>query len=230
MTTRPLCSLILLTLACHRAPPAAPPGNTPGDHAEAAPLLRSFWDDRRHGGGGQRCAAADYQRMDAHAGEPPVARAEAWAALTDTCWLDWQGASDGVDAAGLVAYVGFGTALFEAGFPHDCEALLTAVTTPYPGGLQDVEVPEDLAELAAAALALGERCGAAAEAQLAAFAPPTCPSDDACFALVEGEALTALRREDEASFTRIVDALLAEYATPPEIICESIAESVVAVL
>ena len=50
------------------------------------------------------------------------------------------------------------------------------------------------------------------------------------YALVEGEALTALRREDEASFTRIVDALLAEYATPPEIICESIAESVVAVL
>lgn len=192
MTTRraPLsCSLVLLALApaCHGKAPTAAPGNTPGGRAERAPLFRSFWVNHRRGGGSRRCAASDYAPAAARAGEPAAARADAWAAVADTCWFDWQGEDRAIDAAGLAAYVGFGTALLEAGFPHDCEDLMTAVTTPYPGGLSDYEVTEELQPLVDDALALGERCGAAAEAELAAFVPPTCPSDDACFALVEGE-------------------------------------------
>lgn len=192
MTTRraPLsCSLVLLALApaCHGKAPTAAPGNTAGAPAPRAPLWPSFLDTHRHGGGSRRCAAADYERAAARAGEPAAARAEAWAAVADACWFDWQGEERAIDAAGLAAYVGYGTALLEAGFPHDCEALMASVTTPYPGGLSDAEVTEELQPLVDDALALGERCGAAAEAQLAAFAPPTCPGD-ACFALVDGEA------------------------------------------
>lgn len=50
------------------------------------------------------------------------------------------------------------------------------------------------------------------------------------YALVESEALAALRRQDVAGFTHIVDGLLADYTTPPEIMSEPIAESAVAVL
>jgi hypothetical protein len=196
MTVHPAplyCSLILLALApaCRGKAPAAAPANAPTGRAEATPLLRSFWDTHRPGHGSRRCTTGDYQAVTARADDPAGARAEAWAAAIDDCWLDWQGEDGGIDAANLAAYVGFGTALLEAGFPHDCEALMTAVTTPYAGGLSDLEVPEELQPLVDDALALGERCGAAAEAELAAFVPPTCPSDDACFALVEGVAAPA---------------------------------------
>lgn len=193
MTTRraPLsCSLVLLALApaCPGKAPTSGPGNTPGARGAPARLLPSFWATHAAHSGSRRCTAADYQPAVARAHDPALARAEAWLAATDACWMDWQSEEGGVDPDGLAAYVAYGTALLEAGFPHDCEDLLTAVTTPYPGGLEDAEVPEALEALAAEAQALGERCGAAAEAELAAFAPPTCPSDDACFALVEGAA------------------------------------------
>ncbi|MBK9036664.1 MAG: hypothetical protein IPL61_36345 [Myxococcales bacterium] len=210
------CSLLVLALACHGKAPAAAPGNTPVGRAEAVRLLPSFWDTHHHGDGSRRCAAADYQQLDAHASEPPAARAAAWAALTDTCGLDWQGERDGIDPAGLAAYVEFGTALLEAGFPHDCESLMTTVTTPYPGGLEDAEVPEALEERAAAAQALGERCGVAAEAELAAFVPPTCPSADACFALVEG--IDTPRDDDDAADAADPD----EEMMPEDTVCPEV--------
>lgn len=201
MTTRraPLsCSLVLLALApaCPGKAPTSGPGNTPGARGAPARLLPSFWATHAAHSGSRRCTAADYQPALARAHDPALARAEAWLAATDACWMDWEAEGGGVDPDGLAAYVAYGTALLEAGFPHDCEDLLTTVTTPYPGGLEDAEVPEELEELAAAAQALGERCGAAAEAELAAFAPPTCPSDDACFALVEGEAPEGAATDD----------------------------------
>ncbi|MBK7077085.1 MAG: hypothetical protein IPH44_32820 [Myxococcales bacterium] len=209
------CSLVLLALApaCHGKAPTAAPGNAPGGRAERAPRWPSFMDTHHHGGGSRRCAAADYERASAKAGEPAAARAEAWATVADTCWFDWQGEERAIDGAGLAAYVGYGTALLEAGFPHDCEALMTSVTTPYPGGMSDVEVTEELQPLVDDALALGERCGAAAEAQLAAFAPPTCPSDDACFALVEGEAPA----DDGAADPDDPDAEMIEDVVCPEV-------------
>ena len=176
-------ALMAVVAACGGKAAAVAPGNTPGGGGEPAPLLRSFWATHRHASGSARCGAAEFAKVDR--GAPAAARADAWAAATAGCWLDWQGQDDGVDQAALAAYVDFGTALVDAGFPHDCEDLLTAVTTPYAGGIGDVEVGEDLQPLVDEALALGERCAAAAEAELAAFVAPTCPGD-ACFALVEG--------------------------------------------
>lgn len=50
------------------------------------------------------------------------------------------------------------------------------------------------------------------------------------YALVESNALAALRRGDEAGFTCIVDDLLAAYVQPPMSTTQSISESTVAVL
>lgn len=178
-----LCAMVA---ACGGKAAAVAPGNTPGGGGGAAtPIVRSFWASHRHSSGSQRCGAAEFAKVERTASA--AARADAWAAATAGCWLDWQGQDDGVDPAALAAYVDFATALVDAGYPHDCEDLLTAVTTPYPGGIGDIEVGEELQPLVDEALALGERCAAAAEAELAAFAAPTCPGD-ACFALVEGAA------------------------------------------
>lgn len=177
--------MVAMVAACGGKAPAVAPGNTPGGGGAPAPILRSFWATHHRASGSERCGAARFAKVDR--GAPAAVRAEAWAAATDGCWLDWQGQDGGVDAAALGAYVDFATALVDAGFPHDCEDLLTAVTTPYADGIGDIEVSEDLQPLVDEAMALGERCGAAAEAELAAFVAPTCPGD-ACFALVEGVA------------------------------------------
>jgi hypothetical protein len=93
--------------------------------------------------------------------------------------------------SGLRADLDFASALLAAGFPHDCEELLSPLTTPYHGGLSTyVDDPE--AELPATETALierirrlGERCDNAAEASLSDFRPALCtdkrPTD--CWAL-----------------------------------------------
>lgn len=178
--------LVTLLAACPGPAPTAVPGNVAVVRPTPRPRWPSFLAAHHHGGGTRPCTADDYARGRAAAGSPPRARAEAWAAIADTCWMAWHDDDRHIDPAGLDAHVAFATSLLEAGFPSDCAALLTAVTSPYPGGLSDLDVAEDQAPQVDAALALGARCAAAAGTELAMFAAPTCPSDDACFALVDG--------------------------------------------
>lgn len=181
--------------ACARSTPtpAPVPGNVAATAAVGAPLVPSFWDAHRRSSGSRRCTADDHRGLDRRS------TPRAWADALAACWLDWQGDDGEPDPDGLAAQVAFATSLLDAGFPYDCLTELSPVITPYPSGLSSREVPAELEALAEEAMALGERCGAAADAQVAAFAAPTCLSDDACFALVtpDDDASDAALGDDE---------------------------------
>src|SRR5262249_36146683 len=104
-----------------------------------------------------------------------------WAAVAADCSFGWELGPGDVD--GLHAYRDFGTALLEAGYPHDCLTMLATLITPYAGGLGSMSLTPEQEQAAVEVLAVGEKCWQAFDSKMEMLAAPKCPSDTDCFAL-----------------------------------------------